>query len=44
MGVKASGRIGNYFRFAAMVEAGANRMGINLGQAREILRGWEADA
>jgi deoxyribose-phosphate aldolase len=44
MGVKASGRIGNYFRFAAMVEAGANRMGINVGQAREILRGWEADA
>jgi deoxyribose-phosphate aldolase len=43
MGVKASGRIGNYFRFAAMVEAGANRMGINLGQAREILRGWEAE-
>jgi len=43
MGVKASGRIGNYFRFAAMLEAGANRVGLNLEQAREILHGWEAE-
>ena len=43
MGVKASGRVGNYFRFVAMVEAGANRMGVNLEQAREIVRGWEAE-
>jgi deoxyribose-phosphate aldolase len=43
MGVKASGRVGNYFRFAAMLEAGANRIGLNLQQAREILRGWEAE-
>jgi len=43
MGVKASGRVGNYFRFAAMLEAGANRIGLNLQQAREILRGWKAE-
>jgi len=43
MGVKASGRVGNYFRFAAMLEAGANRIGLNLQQAREILRGWQAE-
>jgi len=39
MGVKASGRVGSYFRFAAMLEAGANRIGLSLEQAREILRG-----
>lgn len=44
MGVKASGRVGSYFRFLAMVEAGANRMGVNLAQAREIVRGWEAES
>ena len=43
MGVKASGRVGSYFRFAAMLEAGANRIGLNLQQAREILRGWKAE-
>jgi deoxyribose-phosphate aldolase len=43
MGVKASGRVGNYFRFAAMVEAGANRIGLNLQQTREILSGWKAE-
>ncbi|MGC1461177.1 MAG: deoxyribose-phosphate aldolase [Terracidiphilus sp.] len=43
MGVKASGRIGNYFRYAAMLEAGANRIGLNLQQSREILRGWSAE-
>ena len=43
MGVKASGRVGSYFRFAAMLEAGANRVGLSLEQAREILRGWEAE-
>jgi deoxyribose-phosphate aldolase len=43
MGVKASGRVGNYFRFEAMLEAGANRMGVNLEQAREIVRGWETE-
>ncbi len=42
MGVKASGRVGNYFRFRAMLEAGANRIGLSLEQAREILKGWEA--
>ena len=41
MGVKASGRVGNYFRFLAMVEAGANRVGLVLEQAREILNGWD---
>jgi deoxyribose-phosphate aldolase len=43
MGVKASGRIGNYFRYASMLEAGANRIGLNLQQSREILRGWSAE-
>jgi len=41
MGIKASGRVGNYFRFKNMLEAGANRIGLTLEQAREILRGWE---
>jgi len=41
MGIKASGRVGTYFRFMAMLEAGANRVGLVLPQAREILRGWE---
>jgi deoxyribose-phosphate aldolase len=41
MGVKASGRVGNYFRFLAMLEAGANRIGLSLEQARAILKGWE---
>ncbi len=42
MGIKASGRVGNYFRFMAMREAGATRVGLVLEQAREILRGWDA--
>ncbi len=41
MGVKASGRVGNYLRFQTMLEAGANRIGLSLEQAREILKGWE---
>lgn len=41
MGIKASGRVGNYFRFVTMLEAGATRVGLILEQAREILRGWE---
>jgi deoxyribose-phosphate aldolase len=41
MGIKASGRVGNYFRFTSMLEAGANRVGLVLEQAREILRGWD---
>jgi deoxyribose-phosphate aldolase len=41
MGIKASGRVGNYFRFTTMLEAGANRVGLVLEQAREILRGWQ---
>ena len=41
MGIKASGRVGSYFRFTAMLEAGATRVGLVLPQAREILRGWE---
>lgn len=41
-GIKASGRVGNYFRFMTMLEAGATRVGLVLEQAREILRGWEA--
>jgi deoxyribose-phosphate aldolase len=41
MGIKASGRVGNYFRFASMLEAGATRVGLILEQAREILRGWD---
>lgn len=43
MGIKASGRIGTYFRYAAMLEAGANRVGLVLEQAREILRGLEEE-
>jgi len=42
MGIKASGRVGNYFRFMTMKEAGATRVGLVLAQAREILRGWDA--
>ncbi len=42
MKIKASGRVGNYFRLMTMLEAGANRVGLVLEQAREILRGWEA--
>jgi deoxyribose-phosphate aldolase len=41
MGVKASGRVGSYLRFQAMLEAGANRIGLSLEQAREILKDWE---
>jgi deoxyribose-phosphate aldolase len=41
MGIKASGRVGNYFRFSSMLEAGATRVGLVLEQAREILRGWD---
>jgi deoxyribose-phosphate aldolase len=41
MGIKASGRVGTYFRFTAMLEAGATRVGLVLEQAREILHGWE---
>ncbi len=42
MGIKASGRVGNYFRFVTMLEAGATRVGLILEQAHEILRGWDA--
>jgi len=42
MGIKASGRVGNYFRYMTMLEAGATRVGLILEQAREILKGWEA--
>ena len=41
MGIKASGRVGNFFRYATMMEAGANRVGLVLEQAHEILRGCE---
>jgi deoxyribose-phosphate aldolase len=41
MGIKASGRVGNYFRFTSMVEAGATRVGLVLAQAQEILKGYE---
>jgi deoxyribose-phosphate aldolase len=41
MGIKASGRVGSYFRLVSMVEAGATRVGLILEQAREILRGCE---
>lgn len=43
MGIKASGRVGNYFRFATMLEAGATRVGLVLEQAREILRGHQEE-
>ena len=43
MGLKASGRVGNYFRLKSMVEAGATRVGLILPQAREIIRGWEEE-
>jgi deoxyribose-phosphate aldolase len=41
MGIKASGRVGNYFRLTTMLEAGATRVGLVLEQAREILKGWD---
>jgi len=41
MGIKASGRVGNFFRYMSMTEAGATRVGLVLEQAREILRGCE---
>ncbi len=41
MGLKASGRVGNAFRAASLLEAGATRFGLVLEQAREILSGWE---
>lgn len=41
MGIKASGRVGNFFRYMSMMEAGATRVGLILDQAREILRGCE---
>jgi deoxyribose-phosphate aldolase len=41
MGLKASGRVGNAFRVVSLLEAGANRFGLILEQAREILRGWD---
>jgi deoxyribose-phosphate aldolase len=42
MGIKASGRVGNYFRLQSLLEAGATRFGLVLEQAHEILRGCEA--
>ena len=44
MGIKASGRVGSHFRYAALLEAGANRFGLVLEQAREILRGLEEES
>lgn len=41
MAIKASGRVGNFFRYLTMMEAGADRVGLVLEQAREILRGCE---
>ncbi|MCL5096598.1 MAG: hypothetical protein M1608_03495, partial [Candidatus Omnitrophica bacterium] len=41
MGLKVSGRVGNYFRYLSMLEAGGDRFGLVLAQAREILRGWQ---
>jgi len=41
MGIKASGRVGNFFRYMSMMGAGATRVGLILEQAREILRGCE---
>lgn len=38
MGIKASGRVGSYFRFVSMAEAGATRVGLILPQARDILK------
>jgi deoxyribose-phosphate aldolase len=43
MGIKASGRVGSYFRLTSMIEAGATRVGLVLDQAREILRGCEEE-
>lgn len=39
MGIKASGRVGTFFRYMSMLEAGATRVGLVLEQAREIVRG-----
>ena len=41
MGIKASGRVGSFLRYMTMLEAGADRVGLILDQAREILRGCE---
>lgn len=41
MGIKASGRVGNIFRLASLLEAGADRFGLVLEQAREILLGLD---
>ncbi len=41
MAIKASGRVGNFLRYMTMLEAGADRVGLVLDQAREILRGCE---
>lgn len=41
MRIKASGRVGNFFRYQTMLEAGADRVGLVLEQAREIMRGCE---
>jgi len=43
MGIKASGRVGSYFRLVSLLEAGATRVGLVLEQAREILRGCEEE-
>ncbi len=41
MRIKASGRVGNFFRYQSMMEAGADRIGLDLDEARRIIRGWE---
>jgi len=43
MGLKASGRVGKFFRLKSVVEAGATRVGLVLPQTREIIRGWEEE-
>ena len=43
MGIKASGRVGSWFRYRSMMEAGATRVGLVLEQAREILRGCDEE-
>ena len=44
MGIKASGRVGTWFRLQSMAEAGATRVGLVIEQAREILRGYDEAA
>lgn len=42
MKIKASGRVGTFFRYKSMFEAGADRVGLVLAQAQQIVKNFEA--